>query len=183
MDFFANPKAIKEGFAKLQSALRQSLLLRPCAGKSRLADGLNVTRALTVKYQDNLSAGRVQTPTLALVRSQEMQIESFRPQTYHVITLNVGDARLACSKNPYQLKERSDAEALVKQMSQQNGRVTAIEEKVKTESAPLPYDLTEIQRANQRYGFLPRRPCRLFKACMKPTRSSLIQDGFQVFDQ
>ena len=38
--------------------------------------GLNVTRALTVKYQDNLSAGRVQTPTLAMVRQQEKRLNN-----------------------------------------------------------------------------------------------------------
>lgn len=162
------PKAIKEGFAKLQSAKHYDNLYYSALARAK-ADwlvGLNVTRALTVKYQDNLSAGRVQTPTLALVRSQEMQIESFRPQTYHVITLNVGDAKARLQqKNPYQLKERSDAEALVKQMSQQNGRVTAIEEKVKTESAPLPYDLTEIQReANQRYGFSAKKTLSLVQS-------------------
>ncbi len=50
-------------------------------------------------------------------------------------------------------------------MSQQNGRVTAIEEKVKTESAPLPYDLTEIQReANQRYGFSAKKTLSLVQS-------------------
>ncbi len=76
----------------------------PLRAKADWLVGLNVTRALTVKYQDNLSAGRVQTPTLALVRSQEMQIESFRPQTYHVITLNVGDAKARLQQKSYQLK-------------------------------------------------------------------------------
>ncbi len=162
------PKAIKDGFAKLQPARNYDNLYHSALARAK-ADwliGLNVTRALTVKYQDNLSAGRVQTPTLALVRDQEMIIEGFRPQTYHVIALTAGDAKAKLHlKNPYQLKERTDAEALVKSMSQQNGRVTAIEEKIKTESAPLPYDLTEIQReANQRFDFSAKKTLSLVQS-------------------
>ncbi len=162
------PKAIKDGFAKLQPARNYDNLYHSALARAK-ADwliGLNVTRALTVKYQDNLSAGRVQTPTLALVRDQETNIEGFRTQTYHVITLSAGDAKAKLHlKNPYQLKERTDAEALVKSMSQQNGRVTAIEEKIKTESAPLPYDLTEIQReANQRFDFSAKKTLSLVQS-------------------
>lgn len=154
-------KAIKEGFAKLQPAKNYDALYRSALARAK-ADwlvGLNVTRALTVKYQDNLSAGRVQTPTLALVRSQERKIESFRPQTYFTVSLEVGDSKAKRQqKNPYQLTERSQAEDLVKKLSQKNGRVISIEEKIKTETAPLPYDLTEIQReANQKYDFSAKK--------------------------
>jgi DNA topoisomerase-3 len=162
------PKAIKDGFAKLQPAKQYDNLYHSAIARAK-ADwlvGLNVTRALTVKYQDNLSAGRVQTPTLALVRAQENQIESFRPQTYYVVQLEVGENKAKRQqKNPYQLKDRNEAEALVQQMSQQNGRVTSIEEKVKTEAAPLPYDLTEIQReANQRFDFSAKKTLSLVQS-------------------
>lgn len=162
------PKAIKEGFSKLQPAKQYDNLYHSAIARAK-ADwlvGLNVTRALTVKYQDNLSAGRVQTPTLALVRAQEKQIEGFRPQTYYVINLEVGDSKAKRQQsNPYQLKDRSEAEALVQKMSQQNGRVASIEEKIKTEAAPLPYDLTEIQReANQRYDFSAKKTLSLVQS-------------------
>ena len=82
--------------------------------------------------------------------------------------------------NPYQLKDRSEAEALVQKMSQQNGRVASIEEKIKTEAAPLPYDLTEIQReANHRYDFSAKKRCHWSKACMKPIKSSRIRGLIQ----
>ncbi|HAP6960265.1 TPA: DNA topoisomerase III, partial [Enterococcus faecium] len=77
-------KAIKTGFKQLRPAKEYDALYESALARAK-ADwlvGLNVTRALTVKYADNLSAGRVQTPTLALVRDQEKKIEQFRPQTY-----------------------------------------------------------------------------------------------------
>ncbi|WP_338376939.1 DNA topoisomerase, partial [Enterococcus faecium] len=128
--------------------------------------GLNVTRALTVKYQDNLSAGRVQTPTLAMVHQQEKTIEQFKPQTYFTISLTVESEKAKMTqKNPYALKERQEAEQLVKELSKQKGLVTDIQEKVKTENAPLPYDLTEIQReANQRFQFSAKKTLSLVQS-------------------
>src|SRR5699024_6051781 len=84
-------KAIKNGFKQLKQAKAYDTLYDSALDRAK-ADwlvGLNVARALTVKYQDNLSAGRVQTPTLALVRDQERKIETFKPQTYFSILLNV----------------------------------------------------------------------------------------------
>ncbi|MGH2183220.1 DNA topoisomerase, partial [Enterococcus faecalis] len=74
-------KAIKGGSKKIRSAKDLDYLYY-CALARAKADwlvGLNATRALTVKYQDNLSAGCVQTATLAMVRQQEKTIEQFKP--------------------------------------------------------------------------------------------------------
>lgn len=161
-------KAIKDGFKQLKPAKDYDNLYASALARAK-ADwlvGLNVTRALTVKYQDNLSAGRVQTPTLALVRQQEKKIESFRPQTYFSVSLQVDKEKaLLVQKNPYAFNDRAKVEAFVKSLSQQKGRVTDIQEKRKTEPAPLPYDLTEIQReANQRYQFSAKKTLSLVQS-------------------
>lgn len=160
-------KAIKDGFTRLKPAKEYDALYQSALARAK-ADwlvGLNVTRALTVKYQDNLSAGRVQTPTLALVRQQERQIETFRPQTYFVIELEVeGERARLVQKNPQAIKEQAEAQVIVNQMNQK-GRVLSVIEKTKTEVAPLPYDLTEIQReANQRYGFSAKKTLSLVQS-------------------
>ncbi|KAF1295601.1 DNA topoisomerase III [Enterococcus sp. JM4C] len=161
-------KAIKDGFknlkpAKMYDDLYESALAR---AKADWLVGLNVTRALTVKYQDNLSAGRVQTPTLALVREQEKKIEQFRPQTYFTIQLMAQTQKATMrQKNPYSFKERDKVEAFVKELSKKLGKVTDIQEKTKVEPAPLPYDLTEIQReANQRYNFSAKKTLSLVQS-------------------
>ncbi|MBW6194708.1 DNA topoisomerase III, partial [Pseudomonas aeruginosa] len=122
--------------------------------------------ALTVKYADNLSAGRVQTPTLALVRDQEKKIEQFRPQTYFTITLQAGKEQAKMlQKNQFALKTQEEAQKLVQLISTSKGTVTEVQEKLKTESAPLPYDLTEIQReANQRYGYSAKKTLSLVQS-------------------
>ncbi|MEQ3466753.1 DNA topoisomerase III [Enterococcus cecorum] len=161
-------KAIKQGFANLKPASQYDNLYESAISRAK-ADwlvGLNVTRALTVKYQDNLSAGRVQTPTLALVRQQEKQIEKFLPQEY--FTIQFADNQLTFThqqKNPQAIKTREAAQQLVQQMSQTAGTVEKIKEKVKRQAAPLPYDLTEIQReANQRYGFSAKKTLSLVQS-------------------
>ncbi len=161
-------KAIKQGFANLKPASQYDDLYESAISRAK-ADwlvGLNVTRALTVKYQDNLSAGRVQTPTLALVRQQEKQIEKFLPQEY--FTIQFADNQLTFThqqKNPQAIKTREAAQQLVQQMGQTAGTVEKIEEKVKRQAAPLPYDLTEIQReANQRYGFSAKKTLSLVQS-------------------
>lgn len=161
-------KAIKDGFRHLKPAKEYDALYASALARAK-ADwlvGLNVTRALTVKYQDNLSAGRVQTPTLALVRDQEKKIEQFRPQTYFTIHLAVANEQAKIiQKNQFALKKIEDAQALVKTLSQSNGTVTEIQEKLKTEPAPLPYDLTEIQReANQRHGYSAKKTLSLVQS-------------------
>ncbi|MCI0129937.1 DNA topoisomerase 3 [Vagococcus sp. CY53-2] len=154
-------KAIKQGFKQLRPSKEYDNLYYSAVARAE-ADwlvGLNVTRALTVKYKDSLSAGRVQTPTLAMVRQQEEVIEKFRPETYFTLDAEydgvVGHLQL---KNPRQYKERQALEDLVASFDGKSLMVEEIQVNEKTEYAPLPYDLTEIQReANQRYQYSAKK--------------------------
>lgn len=154
-------KAVKTGFAQLKPAkdyenLYQSAVAR---GKADWLVGLNVTRALTVKYEDNLSAGRVQTPTLNLVHNAQEKSEKFIPTTYYSIDLVYGNetGRLQL-KNPQQFTERQQAEDFVKELAGKIGRVTDVTVKEKAVAAPLPYDLTELQQtANSLYQYSAKK--------------------------
>ena len=53
--------------------------------------GMNGTRALTCKYNAQLSCGRVQTPTLAMIARREQEIREFKPEDYYGITLQAGN--------------------------------------------------------------------------------------------
>ena len=154
-------KAIKDGFKNLKPAKSYDNLYYSAIARAE-ADwlvGLNVTRALTVKYKDSLSAGRVQTPTLAMVRRQEEKIETFRPETYFTLDLNYQDLKGRLQlKNPRQYKERQPVEDLVKELQKATIKVVEIKDKTKKEGAPLPYDLTEMQReANARYQYSAKK--------------------------
>lgn len=161
-------KAVKQGFKELKPAERYDNLYESALARAT-ADwlvGLNVTRALTVKYQDNLSAGRVQTPTLALVRRQEEKIEKFMPQKYYRIALRLGNQTAYMKqKNIYAIKERDEAEKKKRHLDNFKGQIRNINSKVKREAAPLLYDLTELQReANKRYGYSAKKTLSLVQS-------------------
>lgn len=161
-------KAVKQGFKELKPAEKYDNLYESALARAT-ADwlvGLNVTRALTVKYQDNLSAGRVQTPTLALVRRQEEKIEKFIPQKYYRIALRLGNQTAYMKqKNIYAIKERDEAEKKKRHLDNFKGQIRNINSKVKREAAPLLYDLTELQReANKRYGYSAKKTLSLVQS-------------------
>lgn len=71
-------KAIKEGFANLKDGHDYDNLYRAAVARAE-ADwlvGMNGTRALTCKYNAQLSCGRVQTPTLAMIARREQEIQT-----------------------------------------------------------------------------------------------------------
>ncbi len=71
-------------------------LLYESARCRQLADwvvGMNATRYYSLLHGDKgkaLSVGRVMTPTLAMIVEREKEIESFVPETYYTVNLNIG---------------------------------------------------------------------------------------------
>lgn len=80
-------KAILEGFRNLKSGSEYENLYKAavCRAEADWIVGLNVTRALTCKYNAQLSAGRVQSPTLAMIVDREEEIKNFKPKTFYTI--------------------------------------------------------------------------------------------------
>ena len=80
-------KAIREGFASLKDGREYEPLYDAamCRAEADWMIGINATRALTCKYNAQLSCGRVQTPTLAMIARREEQIKKFVPRPYYGI--------------------------------------------------------------------------------------------------
>jgi DNA topoisomerase-3 len=154
-------RAIREGFQKLAPAEKYDRLYQSavCRAQADWLIGLNVTRALTTKYNDPLSAGRVQTPTLAMIIEREKEIQAFKPKAYWTITADVGPFSAVWERRgEKRLFDKEEAEAIMAKAAGQTAVVRTAERKEKTESQPLPYDLTELQRdANRRFGFSAKK--------------------------
>jgi len=78
------PEAIRKGFQNLREGREYDGLADAARGRSR-ADwlvGMNLSRAYTLALGDELSVGRVQTPTLAMVVERELAIRAFVPEDY-----------------------------------------------------------------------------------------------------
>lgn len=152
-------QAIKDGFNHLKPGKDYENLYASaqCRAEADWLVGLNVTRALTCKYNAQLSAGRVQTPTLALVVERETEIRSFVPKDYwRVNASTVGFALGWQDKGNGQTRifARNKAEEIVRKVTNQNGKIIEVKKEYKKELPPLAYDLTELQRdANRKYGY------------------------------
>lgn len=152
-------RAIQDGFHNLKPGREYENLYASaeCRAEADWLVGLNVTRALTCKYNAQLSAGRVQTPTLALVVEREQEIKNFVPKEYWTINaLTEGFSLRWQDKANGQIRlfVRNKAEEIVAKVAGQTGKITEVKKELKKEFSPLAYDLTELQRdANRKYGY------------------------------
>ena len=142
--------AIKEGFANLKDAKLYDNLYE--AAQSRAAAdwyvGMNVTRALTCHYDAKLSAGRVQTPTLALMTMREDEIEAFSGQFYWTLKADFTtfSASYYPSEDSIRITEEKEAKRLETLLVGKSGKVVSVQTTERSEQPPLAYDLTELQR-------------------------------------
>ena len=150
--------AIKEGFANLKAGSAYNNLYHAavCRAQADWLIGLNVTRALTCRYNAQLTAGRVQTPTLAMIVNRETEIKRFIPVDYWTVRAEFdgyfGDWRDAQGQS--RLFDYAQAEKLLQKVKGGAGVIKDLRTENKSEPPPLAYDLTELQRdANKRYGF------------------------------
>ena len=166
-------KAIREGFSHLKDAKEYNNLYQAAVARAE-ADwlvGLNATRALTAKHNAQLSCGRVQTPTLAMVARRAEQIRQFEPQSFYGYQMQGAGVKWSWksgktnSSSTFFREEIMRVQAAVSSGQKENeeGRtaagsgtavVTEVKKKAKKTYAPQLYDLTSLQQeANQKYGF------------------------------
>ena len=152
-------KAIRDGFHNLKDGREYNDLYRAAAARAE-ADwlvGMNGTRALTCKYNAQLSCGRVQTPTLAIIAMREEEIRHFQPKEYYGITVNAGEILWTWKdqKNgSFRTFYKEKAEEIREKIKDGALTITSVTKKPKKTQAPGLYDLTTLQReANQKYGF------------------------------
>lgn len=180
------PEAIRSGFEHLRSEQE----MRPLAdaaisrAESDWLVGINATRALTSFNSrsggfQKTAAGRVQTPTLAILAGREEKIRSFKPRPYFEVYADFdvsagsyggrwfdenfkkdGDEDTRAER----IWDRTQATAIEAKCTGKIGEITE-EKKPTTQASPLLYDLTTLQReANNRFGLSARRTLQLAQA-------------------
>ncbi|QGG48945.1 DNA topoisomerase III [Heliorestis convoluta] len=165
-------KAIREGFQKLKNGKEYENLYASAVARSE-ADwlvGINATRALTCKFNAQLSCGRVQTPTLAIIARREEEIKNFQPRSYYSLVATAQTAQSTEHGNQnkvtlelqwqdektkdYKTFDKNQSDQLLQKLQGQKAQITEISKKAKKTYAPPLYDLTELQRdANKRFGY------------------------------
>ena len=180
------PDAIRAGFEHLRS--EQEMQPLGDAARSRAESdwlvGINATRALTSFNSrtggfQKTAAGRVQTPTLAILAGREEKLRSFKPRQYFEVhaDLEVRAGRYRGRWFDENFKKNGDEDARAERIwareraeeieKKCDGKIGEISEEKKptTQASPLLYDLTTLQReANSRFGLSARRTLQLAQA-------------------
>ena len=151
-------KAILDGFRNLKDGKEYENLYRAavCRAEADWLVGLNVTRAITCKYNAQLSAGRVQSPTLAMIVQREEEIKNFKPKTYYTINAKTKGYNLSWINNDNNSRvfDEEFANKIVSKTKGVEGEIVNINSANKKKFSPALYDLTELQRdANKIFGY------------------------------
>ncbi|MBQ7530069.1 DNA topoisomerase 3 [bacterium] len=171
-------ESIRTEFANLRPGKDYENLYKAaqCRSEADWLIGINATRALTRRMKTrnentSWSAGRVQTPTLAMLTSRELEILTFRPSPFWKVKATFAllpqdedsptyeatwfDPKFSksdeCHKEDWIL-DRDKAQHIIESVSGREGiaNETQTPEKI---SAPGLFDLTTLQReANRRFG-------------------------------
>ncbi|WP_027702332.1 DNA topoisomerase III [Metaclostridioides mangenotii] len=155
-------KAIKEGFNNLKDGHKYDNLYYSAIARAE-ADwfvGINATRALTTKYNAQLSCGRVQTPTLSIIKLREDEIQNFKSKEYFGIDINAikGSSEIKLSwhdkNNSTSSFDKEKIEKIISKISGKDIEIVDVNKAYKKKYSPALYDLTELQRdANKIFGF------------------------------
>ena len=162
-------KAIKEGFASLKPSSQYDNLYRSaqCRAEADWLVGLNVTRALTCKHNAQLSAGRVQTPTLAMIVRREEDILRFRPKDYFTVKADFGEytALYKDGKGQARFADAAAAKEVADSVRGKRGVLSEVKKVYRFKAPPAAYDLTGLQRdANKKYGYSAKQTLSLMQS-------------------
>ncbi|SNT20112.1 DNA topoisomerase-3 [Anaerovirgula multivorans] len=152
-------KAIREGFNNLREGRSYENLYASAVARAE-ADwlvGINATRALTCKYNAQLSCGRVQTPTLAMIAKREEEIRNFKSRTFYGITAVANGLKLIWQDpqtKDIKTFDKDKSDKILMTVQKKDAEVIEVEKAYKKSYSPQLYDLTELQRdANRIFNY------------------------------
>ncbi len=152
-------KAIKEGVRNLRNGKDYESLYASAVARAE-ADwlvGINATRALTCKHNAQLSCGRVQTPTLAIIAKRGEEIQNFKPRTFYGITAKADKLNLTWQDSQTKdtrIFDQDKCARILSSVQNKNAIISSVDKTYKKSFAPRLYDLTELQRdANKLFGY------------------------------
>ncbi len=155
-------KAIREGFARLKDGRDYDNLYASAEARAE-ADwvvGINATRALTCKFNAQLSCGRVQTPTVAIIAAREAEINSFKPKPFYGITAETTSLKLTWQDKQSgntRIFDQDKCERIIAKLQGKEVRIVEVSKAYKKKLSPRLYDLTELQSdANRLFDFSAR---------------------------
>lgn len=169
-----NPQGIQKAMSRMKDNEQYRGLSESAVARSRLdfVLGMNATRGYTRLWQEAgqdgmLNVGRVQTPTLWLVRNRELERESFKAVDHFGVKAAISHANgefeafwvppkgAAFLDEEGRVVAESAAALVAGEIQGERAIVESVVTQRKIESQPLPYTLLELQKAANRLGLKP----------------------------
>ncbi len=130
--------------------------------------GVNISKSLTdsvmqaTKRYIQLSAGRVQTPTLAILVEREKEIQKFIPEPYWMIKadLEVPDIEegITADHKAGKIFDKNIADEIFADCEGKDALIDSIDLKETVKTPPFPFDLGSLQsEAYAIFGFSPKK--------------------------
>lgn len=143
--------AIRNGFDNLKDGKDYDNLFESAQARA-IADwlvGMNISRLYSCLYKQNYSVGRVQTPTLSMIVGRDDEIANFKKEKYYTVELSMADFILSTERiNRLEVAEQ------LKNLIEGRIEITDVIQKEKITKPDLPFDLTTLQRAcNKFFGY------------------------------
>ena len=151
-------KAIRDGFNNLKDGKLYENLYASAVARAE-ADwivGINATRAITCKHNAQLSLGRVQTPTVAMIAQLEDEIKNFIPKTFYGIEAVAYNFKFVWTdkNNEARTFDKEKSDKIIDSLEGKKLIISNISRTNKKSYAPSLYNLTDLQKdANSFYGF------------------------------
>ncbi|WP_312698951.1 DNA topoisomerase III [Sedimentibacter sp.] len=151
-------KAIRDGFNNLKDGKLYENLYASAVARAE-ADwivGINATRAITCKHNAQLSLGRVQTPTVAMIAQLEDEIKNFIPKTFYGIEAVAYNFKFVWTNknNEARTFDKEKSDKIIDSLKGKKLIISNISRTNKKSYAPGLYNLTDLQKdANSFYGF------------------------------
>ena len=165
-------EAIREGFANLKPQSEYQSLYEAglCRAIGDWLLGMNATRLYTLRYRQAqrqvLSIGRVQTPTLAMIVSRQLEIQNFKPEQYWVLSTVYRDTLFTLKQSEKEDDEDDGKDSRGRITNEEEGRhalasiqgrefeVVGVTQKAGNEAPPRLFDLTSLQvECNKKFSF------------------------------
>src|SRR3954452_25198675 len=160
--------AIRDAFRRLRPASDYDSLYAAarCRSEADWVVGLNATRYYTVRHGARgllWSAGRVQTPVLALIARRDDEIRTFKPEPFWELLTRYRDVTFKHVGDRFW--KEADGLELLETVRGRPFLVRNVTRKQERVQPPLLYDLTELQRdMNRRYGLSADVPLKAAQA-------------------